>query len=48
VIVAVFVVVWVIALAIWKYGKIEQKWDLAAAAAQNQGVTPEGAGAGHR
>ena len=34
VIVAVFVVVWVIALAIWKYGKIEQKWDLAAAQAQ--------------
>jgi hypothetical protein len=27
-------VVWVIALAIWKYGKIEQKWDLAAAQAQ--------------
>src|SRR6185312_11493184 len=34
VIVAVFVVVWVIALAIWKFGKIEQKWDLAAAEAQ--------------
>jgi high-affinity nickel-transport protein len=34
VIVAVFVVVWIIALAIWKYGRIEQKWDLASAEAQ--------------
>ncbi len=31
VIVGVFVVVWVVALAIWHFGKIEQKWDLAAA-----------------
>jgi nickel/cobalt transporter (NiCoT) family protein len=31
VIVAVFVVTWTVALAIWRYGKIEQKWDLAAA-----------------
>jgi high-affinity nickel-transport protein len=28
VIVAVFVVTWVVALAIWRFGKIEQKWDL--------------------
>src|SRR5579871_3106345 len=35
VIVAVFVVVWIIALAIWKYGRIEQRWDLAAAEAQD-------------
>jgi nickel/cobalt transporter (NiCoT) family protein len=35
VIVAVFVVVWVIALAIWKFGNIEQKWDLAAAEARD-------------
>jgi high-affinity nickel-transport protein len=27
VIVGVFVVTWVIALAIWRFGKIEQKWD---------------------
>jgi len=28
VIVAVFVVVWVVALGIWHFGKIEQKWDM--------------------
>ena len=31
VIVAVFVVTWVVALAVWRFGKIEQKWDLASA-----------------
>jgi nickel/cobalt transporter (NiCoT) family protein len=31
VIVGVFVLTWVVALAIWRYGKIEQRWDLAAA-----------------
>jgi nickel/cobalt transporter (NiCoT) family protein len=31
VIVGMFVATWVIALAIWHFGKIEQKWDLAAA-----------------
>jgi high-affinity nickel-transport protein len=31
VIVGVFVVTWTVALAIWRFGKIEQKWDLAAA-----------------
>ncbi len=31
VIVAVFVLTWAVALAIWRFGKIEQKWDLAAA-----------------
>ena len=30
VIVGVFVLTWVAALAIWRFGKIEQKWDLAA------------------
>ena len=30
VIVGVFVLTWVVALAIWRFGKIEQKWDLAA------------------
>jgi len=33
VIVGVFVITWVVALAIWHFGKIEQKWDLAAASA---------------
>ncbi|HUC59781.1 MAG TPA: HoxN/HupN/NixA family nickel/cobalt transporter [Streptosporangiaceae bacterium] len=31
VIVGVFVFTWVAALAVWKFGRIEQKWDLAAA-----------------
>src|SRR6201987_5320047 len=31
VIVGVFVVVWVVALAIWHFGKIEQKWDMTSA-----------------
>ena len=33
VIVGVFVVTWAVALAIWRFGKVEQKWDLAAAQA---------------
>jgi nickel/cobalt transporter (NiCoT) family protein len=33
VIVGVFVVTWAVALAVWHFGKIEQKWDLAAAQA---------------
>jgi high-affinity nickel-transport protein len=32
VIVGVFVLTWAVALAIWRFGKIEQKWDLAAEA----------------
>ena len=35
VIVGVFVLTWAIALAIWRFGKIEQKWDLAAQANGN-------------
>jgi nickel/cobalt transporter (NiCoT) family protein len=31
VIVGVFVLTWTVALAIWRFGKIEQKWELAAA-----------------
>jgi high-affinity nickel-transport protein len=31
VIAGVFVLTWVVALAIWRFGKIEQRWDLAAA-----------------
>ena len=27
VIVGVFVVTWVVALAIWRFGNVEQKWD---------------------
>jgi high-affinity nickel-transport protein len=36
VIVGVFVLTWAAALAIWHFGKIEQKWDLAAASATNR------------
>ncbi len=31
VIVGVFMLTWVVALSVWRFGKIEQKWDLAAA-----------------
>jgi len=31
VIVGVFVLTWIVALSIWRFGKIEQRWDLAAA-----------------
>jgi high-affinity nickel-transport protein len=31
VIVGVFVVTWAVALAIWRFGKVEQRWDPAAA-----------------
>jgi high-affinity nickel-transport protein len=34
VIVGIFVVTWVVALAIWHYGQIERKWELQAAAAR--------------
>jgi len=33
VIVGVFIVTWAVALSVWRFGKIEQKWDLAAARA---------------
>ncbi len=33
VIVGVFVLTWVVALSVWRFGKIEQKWDLSAAKA---------------
>jgi nickel/cobalt transporter (NiCoT) family protein len=36
VIVGVFVLTWVIALSIWRFGKIEQRWDLAAARASSR------------
>jgi len=25
----VFVLTWIVALAVWRFGRIEQKWDLA-------------------
>jgi high-affinity nickel-transport protein len=28
VIVGIFIVTWIVALAIWRFGKLEQKWDL--------------------
>ena len=31
VIVGIFVITWAVALSIWHFGQIEQKWDLAAA-----------------
>jgi high-affinity nickel-transport protein len=44
VIVALFVVTWVVALAIWHFGQIEKKWDLKMA--QERALSPEGLGAG--
>jgi hypothetical protein len=35
VIVAVFVVTWAAALSIWRFGKIEQKWELSTARADS-------------
>jgi nickel/cobalt transporter (NiCoT) family protein len=35
VIVGVFVVTWAVALSVWRFGKIEQKWDAASATAQD-------------
>ena len=32
VIVGVFVVTWVVALGIWRFGRIEERWDVASAA----------------
>ena len=34
IIVGLFVVTWVVALSIWRFGRIEQRWDSAAAAAR--------------
>jgi high-affinity nickel-transport protein len=44
VIVALFVVTWVVALAIWHFGQIEKKWDHKMA--QERVLAPEGVGAG--
>jgi high-affinity nickel-transport protein len=40
VVVGVFVVTWVVALAIWHFGKVEQKWDIGQAVALADG-TPD-------
>ncbi|HEY7145413.1 MAG TPA: HoxN/HupN/NixA family nickel/cobalt transporter [Streptosporangiaceae bacterium] len=40
VIVGVFALTWVVALSIWRFGKIEQKWDLAAARATPRDLPP--------
>jgi len=44
VIVALFIVTWVVALAIWHFGQIEKKWDHKMA--QERTLAPEGLGAG--
>lgn len=36
VIVAMFLVVWTIALAVWKLGRVEQRWNEASAAAPSE------------
>jgi high-affinity nickel-transport protein len=38
VIVGVFVLTWVVALGVWHFGKVEQRWDLAAASASPTAV----------
>jgi high-affinity nickel-transport protein len=40
VIVGIFIVTWIVALAIWHFGKIEQKWELQAAEARAEAATP--------
>jgi high-affinity nickel-transport protein len=42
VIVGVFVLTWVVALAIWRFGRIEQRWDAASAAAPGQRAPDQG------
>ena len=43
VIVGLFVVTWIVALAIWHFGQIEKKWELKMA---EPAFSPEGLGAG--
>ncbi|MGO9082789.1 MAG: HoxN/HupN/NixA family nickel/cobalt transporter [Streptosporangiaceae bacterium] len=43
VIVGVFVLTWVVALSVWHFGKVEQRWDQAAARAAAQPVAVDGA-----
>ncbi len=40
VVVALFVLVWAFALALWRFGKIESRWEAAAAAARSERVAP--------
>jgi hypothetical protein len=37
VIVGIFIVTWIVALAIWRFGKLEQKWDLGGAGGAHGG-----------
>jgi high-affinity nickel-transport protein len=39
IIVGMFVVTWVIALAIWRFGHIESRWDRSAALARSESAT---------
>ena len=43
VIVGVFILTWVIALSIWRFGRIEQRWDVASAGAPGQRAPDQGA-----
>ena len=43
IIVGMFVVVWVVALAVWRFGRIEDRWEVSAAAARNAGAALRGA-----
>ena len=38
VIVGIFVITWIVALGIWHFGKIEQKWDTRQAVALTEGT----------
>ena len=46
-IVGLFVAIWVIALSVWRFGRVEQRWDAAARRAQEaRGETPDRHAAG--
>ena len=40
VVVALFVLIWAFALALWRFGKIESRWEAAAAAAGAERAAP--------
>ena len=42
-IVGLFVVTWVVALAVWKFGRVEERWALPDAAGAARGQAPDGA-----
>ena len=39
IVVGVFVLTWVVALGIWRFGRIEQKWEARPAASRDQPAT---------